>query len=275
MDYPYQMMYETTVDGPEQRRTDHTRWCTKQLLMVETKKSIPDDARNNCWWMRPMKDFPYQIVYKQLLMDERAERIHARWRTKQLLMDQTKKGHSIPDEVQNNFWWTRQMKESIPGDVQNNCWWWKHKENHTRWCTKQLLMVETNEELPHQIMYKELLMDERTDGIHARWLTKQMLMDQTKEGISIPDDVQNNCWWMRQMKDIIPDARSKCEWKRQTKQSIPDDARNNCLRNVTNEGLPIPDDVQTTVDGRENGRNPCQIMCETTVDGRGRWRNPY
>ena len=38
------------------------------------------------------------------------------------------------------------------------------------------------------------------------------------------------------------------------------------LMDVASEGLPIPDDVQTTVDGRENGRNPCQMMYETTVD---------
>ena len=35
---------------------------------------------------------------------------------------------------------------------------------------------------------------------------------------------------------------------------------------VANEALAIPDDVQTTADGRENGRNPCQMMHET-VDG--------
>ena len=36
---------------------------------------------------------------------------------------------------------------------------------------------------------------------------------------------------------------------------------------AANDGLPIPDDVQTTIDGRENGRNPCQMMYETTVGG--------
>ena len=39
------------------------------------------------------------------------------------------------------------------------------------------------------------------------------------------------------------------------------------LMNETNEGLPIPDDVETTVDARENGKNPCQIMYKATVDG--------
>ena len=112
MDYPYQMMYETIVDGSDQRRTDHTRWCTKQLLMVETKKSIPDDARNNCLWMLPMKDYPHQMLYKQLLMDEKTEGIHDRCCTKELLMGEADEGI------------------------------------HTRWCMKQLLTDDTNQGLP-------------------------------------------------------------------------------------------------------------------------------
>ena len=44
------------------------------------------------------------------------------------------------------------------------------------------------------------------------------------------------------------------------------------MMDVASEGLPITDDVQTTVDGRENGRNPCQMMHDTTVDGPDRER---
>ena len=39
----------------------------------QIKESIPDDASNNCLWMLPMKDYPYQMMFKQLLIDERTE----------------------------------------------------------------------------------------------------------------------------------------------------------------------------------------------------------
>ena len=83
----------------------------------------------------------------------------------------------MPDDVRYNCWWAKQMKESIPDDAWNNCW-----------------RLRPMKDYPHQIMYKQLLMDKRTDGIHARWCTKQLLMYQTREVLSIPDDVQNNCW---------------------------------------------------------------------------------
>ena len=147
-------------------------WWTRQI-----KKSIPDDARNNCWWMRPTKDYQYQIMYKQLLMDERTEGIHV-------------------GDARNNCWWTRPRKD-FP--YQMKCKTTVDERDrwgiHTRWCTKQLLMDETDKE------------------IHTRWCTKQLLMDET------------------------------------------------------NQGLPILDHVQTTIDGWESWRNPCQMMYETTVDG--------
>ena len=97
-----QMVYKTTVDGIYQWRTTHTRWCADQLLMDETDDGIhtrwcrkqllidetneelhiPDDAQKNCWWtrhnkestkayvrnhcrwMRWLKYYAYQMMYK-------------------------------------------------------------------------------------------------------------------------------------------------------------------------------------------------------------------
>ena len=47
------------------------------------------------------------------------------------------------------------------------------------------------------------------------------------------------------------------------------------LMDVTNEGLPIQDDVQTTVDGWYRWGNPYQMMYKTTINVRDRWRNEY
>ena len=124
---PYQMMHDTTVNGWHQGRTTdtrrwakqllmdegdegiHTRWCTKQLLMHETNKGLPIPDN----------------VEKQLLMDKTDEEIHIRWCTTQPLTDKTSEGLPIACDVRNNGWWTRQMKESIWDDAWNNCWWMK------------------------------------------------------------------------------------------------------------------------------------------------------
>ena len=132
-------------------------------------------------------------------MDERDEEIHTRWCTKQLLIDETNEGLPISDDVQNNCWWMREMKESMP-EWRNVNGWDQRRITHARWCTKQMMMDET---------------DER---IHIRWCTKQLLMNETNDGLAIPDDVQKNCWWMTQMKESIPDdARFKSGWMRPTK----------------------------------------------------------
>ena len=97
----YHMMYETTFGGWDQWRTSHTRWCRK------------------------------------LLLHERDEEVHARWYAIQLFMDKTNGELRIPDDVQYNCWWMRQMTESIPDDVWNNCWW-----------------METIKECPYQMVFK-------------------------------------------------------------------------------------------------------------------------
>ena len=85
---PYQMMYETTVDGWGQWRNTSTRWCTKQQL-----KDEGNDGFHTRW------------CTKELLMDGIDEGIYARWWTKQLLMDEPNEG-PIPYGVENNCWWT-------------------------------------------------------------------------------------------------------------------------------------------------------------------------
>ena len=229
-------MYDTTVDGWVQWRATNTRWCTKQLLMDEKdEESIPDDVRNNCWWMRPMKDYPHLKVYEttvdgwerwsstyQMMYEttddewEQSRTAHTRWCTKQLLMDETDEG-ILPDNVWNNCGWMRPMK-NYPFQMVNKATGDGRETSniHTRWCTKQLLM------------------DEKDDGIHTRWCTKQLSMDENNEELPIrdgaqstklmnereeiiPDDVRNNCWWMRPMKDCTYQMMYKTAldgWKR-------------------------------------------------------------
>ena len=102
------------------------------------------------------------------------------------------------------------------------------EEIHTRWCAKQLLMDETDEE------------------IHTRWCAKQLLMDETNEGLHIPDEVTNNCWMMRQMKESIPDGVwNNCWWMRPMKD------------------YPYQMRYKTTVDEWNRWRNPFQMMSKT------------
>ena len=57
-------------------------------------------------------------------------------------------------------------------------------------------------------------------------------MDETNEGLLIPDDVQNNCWWMREMKKSLPDdLRINFMDKTNDKYQMiktNDDIQNNC-----------------------------------------------
>ena len=81
---PYQRMHETTVDWWDQWKTNHTRWCTEQLLIDEKhEESIPNDVRNNCSWMRLMKDYPYQMMYRTSVDG------WGRWRNPYQMMYQT------------------------------------------------------------------------------------------------------------------------------------------------------------------------------------------
>ena len=167
-------MYETTGDGWDHWRTTHTRWCTIQLLMEDTD-----------------------------------EEIHATWCTKQPLMDERNEGIAKSYEAQNNFWWMRsikdysyQMMRKTTVDARdrwrNPCriiyettvdWWGQCRNIHTRWCTKQLLMDETDE------------------GIHSRSCTWQLLVNEANDVLCIPNDVRSNWWWTRPMKESIDDAR--------------------------------------------------------------------
>ena len=71
------------------------------------------------WWRNP-----YQMMHKQLLMEETIVEYHSRWSTRQLLMDERDEGI------------------------------------HTRWCAKQLLNDEANEGLPiPDDAHKQLSMD--------------------------------------------------------------------------------------------------------------------
>ena len=206
MDYPYQMMYNKTPVNVQDIWGIHARSWIKQLLMAETNSTT-----HTRWYT------------KQLTMDETDEGIHTRWCTRQLLMGKTNEGLPIPDHVQNACSWTRKMKNPYQIMYETTADGWNQwRTAYTRWYTKQLLM------------------DDKDEGIHNRWCTKQLLMDEVNEILPIPDDIQNNCWWMREMKESIPDeARNNSWWMRRMKDY------------------------------------PCQMMYKTTVDGRCTWRNAY
>ena len=159
---------------------------------------------------------------------------HTRWCTKQLLMDEINEGLPIPDEVQNNCWWMRQIMESIPDGVRNNCWWMRPVKDYPyqmrykttvdgweRWWNPRRMVYDTTVDGWNQTRTthsrwntKQLLMGETGEGIHTRWCTKQLLMDETSAELHIPDKEQNNCWWMRQMKPIPDGVRNNCWWMR-------------------------------------------------------------
>ena len=127
----YEMMYKTAVDGCDRWRTTHTRWCSKQLLMEEKdKESMPNDVRNNCWWLSWRKGYPYEMMNETVADGRYRWRIQTRWCRKQLLMDEPNEGLSIPEDVPNNWSWVRQNRESIPDDVRNDCWWMRPTMDH-------------------------------------------------------------------------------------------------------------------------------------------------
>ena len=82
-DFPYQMMYKTTVDGWDQWRTTHARWRRTTVdgwdrwrnpyqMAYETAVNGWDQWRTthtirgtkHCWCMRSMNDYPQQLMYK-------------------------------------------------------------------------------------------------------------------------------------------------------------------------------------------------------------------
>ena len=179
-DHPYQSIYKTTVDRWDHWRTTYTRWWTKQLLMVES-----DEAINARW------------CTKQLLMDEADEVIHTRWCTNKLSMDETNEGPPKPEIYKTTVYrWERRNPYQMMCESTVN--WWDHwRTTYTRWYTKQLLM------------------DESDEWVLARWYTNPPFTDETNGGLPIPGDVQNNCWWMREMKESMPDdVRNNCWWMR-------------------------------------------------------------
>ena len=156
------------VDGWDQWRTTYIRWGTTRLLIDETDEGIHSrqctKQRNNRWWMSPIKNYPYKMIY-ETTADEWDQRrtTHTRWYTKQLLMDEKDEGI------------------------------------RARWCTKQLLMDGPMKDYPHQMMRKatvegwenlrnpfkmmhETTLDGReqwTTALNRKW-TKQLLINETE-----------------------------------------------------------------------------------------------
>ena len=106
-----------------------------------------------------------------------------------------------------------------------------------------------------------------TKGMHARWCTKQLLMDATNEELPIPDDEQKNCWWMREIKDsMLDDVWYNCKWMIPMK-----DYPYQMMYKATVDGrdrrrMPFQMIHDTPVDGWDRWKNPYQMMHETTGD---------
>ena len=133
--------HEVEVDGWDKWRTIHTRWCTSNCWWMRVlKESMPDDVRNNCRWIRPIKDFPYQMMYKTTVdgqdrcrisfqMHEATVNGRGKWKNPYQMMHETTVDGCCQWRTTNigwstnNCWWTRERNESMPDDVRNNCWW--------------------------------------------------------------------------------------------------------------------------------------------------------
>ena len=74
------MMYKTTDDG----------W--------DMKKSIQDDVRNSFWWMRPMNDNPYLMVYKTTVDGRQMWRNSYQAADEHLLMNVNSEWLPIPND---------------------------------------------------------------------------------------------------------------------------------------------------------------------------------
>ena len=135
-------------------------------------------------------------------MGERTQGIHARWCTKQPLMDQTNEGLTIPDDVQSNWWWTKQMKNSMPDDAGNNLWSMRPMKNYPyqKMC-KTTVDGWYRIRNSYQMMYETAVdgWDQRT-ATHTRSCIERLLMDEKEAGIHTRW-CRNYCWWIRKMKD--------------------------------------------------------------------------
>ena len=197
---------------------------------------MPNDV-----WSLPRRMSWSTVSKRQTNLSSQGRSLNFFSRIKLKFMDETNEGLSIPDDVQATVdgWenWRNpcQMIHEITVDEP-----YQEKTYHTRWCTKQLLMDETDKE------------------IHSWWCTKQLLMDETNVGPLIPDDAQRKCWWTRQMKI-----------------SIPDDARNNWWSMRLMKHYPYQKRCKITVDGWDSKRNPYQMKYETAVDGWDKWRTTH
>ena len=83
--------------------------------MIQMKESTPNDERNNCWGTRPTKYYQYQLVYKTT-----ANGWERWWNRYQMMYEATVD------------WWDQ---------------WDQWRTTQTRWCTKQLLMDQTDDGL--------------------------------------------------------------------------------------------------------------------------------
>ena len=183
-------MDDTTVDGWDQWRTTHTKWCKKELLIDATDGGCHTRwCTRSCWWMRLTKDNHVTWCAKHLLMKHTDEGVHTRWCTKQLLMDETNEGLPIPDDVHCNCCWTRQMMVSIPDDGRNDCWWVRQRKDYPYQMVPKTLFMDDIDEVIHTRWCNRNCWWMRDEEIHIRWCTKQLLMDETNEELLIPDDV--------------------------------------------------------------------------------------
>ena len=215
-------MYETSVDGGGQWRSilpdyvQNNRWWVREI-----KESIPDDVRNNCWWVRRMKCYPYQMIYKATV-DGRG-----RWRNPCQMIHRL-----LTDET---------VCES---SGMNSFICFAHHDAQTVYRWDQWMTTHTN------MMYKKLLMNERDEKIHTRWCTKQLLTYETNKGLHIPDSVQNNCWWMREiMKSITDDVRKNWWWMRPMKDNPYQIVCKNLLMDERDEIIHTRWCMKKTVDG--------------------------
>ena len=184
--------------------------------MRKLKESITDDERNNCCWRRPIKDYPIPgevqnyCWWTRLWMNS----CHMMRETaKQLLMDETNEEQPIPVDVKTtvdgrgrrrNLY---QMMYETTTDGSD-----QRRTTHTRWCTKQLLIDETDKRIHTRWCTKKTVDAwDQWRTTNTRWCTKQFLKDEANEEISIPDCVQNGCWWTKQIKKPTPDdVRNIC-----------------------------------------------------------------
>ena len=138
-------------------------------------------------------------------------------------MIETNEGLLKPHDVQNNCWRMKEMKETVPLDVRNNCWWIEQAKDNS-YQMEYKTTFDERQRSPYQMMYKTTVDgSDQPKTTHTRWCTKQLLMDERDEE-STPDGVLNNRWWTTPVKDYQYQMVYKTtvdEWE--MKESIPNE----------------------------------------------------